>query len=265
MEDINPQEETKPEAPKLEPRLEIDKFLKNYGTPISILVGALIIAASIYVSNGGTIKGFGLKTPAKTPSAAATPPSSPQAVAGSTVNVSADDDPFLGNANAPVTIIEFGDFQCPFCRKLWRDALPQIKAKYIDTGKAKFVYRDFPLDIHPAAEPSAQAAACANEQGKFWQYHDKIFEEQDKQGESTIRYAVEDLKKWAREVGLNVNSFNTCLDSGKYKQEVDKDLQDGIAAGVTGTPGSFINGRQIKGALPFAQFEKIIEEELKKK
>ena len=257
MLDPKPLEETKPEVPKL----EIDKFLKNYGTPISILIGALIIAGSIYVSNGGTIQGFGLKNSAKSPNTA-TPP--PAAVPGAAVNVSADDDPVLGNANAPVTMIEFSDFQCPFCRKLWRDALPQIKAKYIDTGKAKFVYRDFPLDIHPMAEATAQAAQCANEQGKFWQYHDKVFEEQDKLGQGTIQYTLNDLKQWAKEIGLNVAQFNSCLDSGKYTQEIEKDLQDGIAAGVTGTPGSFINGRQIKGAVPFAQFEKIIEEELKK-
>lgn len=236
-------------------------FLQKYGTPISVLIGALVIAGSIYVSNGGTIAGFAKKSGSAT---GANPGSAPL-VAGSVVQVSSDDDPFLGQTNAPVTIIEFSDFQCPYCRALWRDALPQIKSKYIDTGKVKFVYRDFPLDIHPMAQATAEAGACANEQGKFWQFHDKVFEEQDKQGQGTIRYGEADLKTWAKEVGLNAVKFNGCLDSGKYKQEVEKDLQDGIAAGVTGTPGSFINGRQLKGALPFKSFEQIIEEALKQK
>lgn len=91
---------------------------------------------------------------------------------------SADDDPFIGNANAPVTMIEFSDYQCPFCLRFWSETLPQIKKDYIDTGKVKFVYRDFPLNIHPMAEPSARAANCAGEQGKYWEYHDKIFSEQ---------------------------------------------------------------------------------------
>lgn len=89
-----------------------------------------------------------------------------------------DDDPILGSANAPVTMIEFSDYQCPFCHSFWKQTLPQIKKDYIDTGKVKFVYRDFPLNIHPMAEPAARAANCAGEQGKYWEYHDKIFGEQ---------------------------------------------------------------------------------------
>lgn len=92
--------------------------------------------------------------------------------------VSTDDDPALGDPNAPVTIIEFSDFECPFCRRFWQETLPQIKAEYIDTGKARFVYRDFPLSMHPGAFPAALAANCANQQGKFWEMHDKIFSEQ---------------------------------------------------------------------------------------
>jgi len=106
-----------------------------------------------------------------------------QALAGKNVPESAqptvDDDPVLGQANAPVTIIEFSDFECPFCRRFWQQTLPEIQKQYIDTGKAKLVYRDFPLSsIHPGAEPAAQAANCANIQGKFWEMHDLIFEKQ---------------------------------------------------------------------------------------
>lgn len=177
-----------------------------------------------------------------------------------------DDDPFLGSPDAPVVVVEFSDFQCPFCRKLFREVLPQIEEKYIQTGKVRFVYRDFPLtSIHEMAQKYAESAQCANEQGKFWQMHDKIFTEQEKHGGGTVfDYTVTDLKSWAREVGLNGIQFDQCLDSGKYSAEVEKDFADGQAAGVQGTPATFINGRLVAGAVPFAQFETVIEEELKK-
>lgn len=184
--------------------------------------------------------------------------------AGGVVNVSADDDAVLGDPNAPVTLIEFSDFQCPFCRKFYTETLPQIKKEYIDTGKAKLVYRDFPLSFHPGATPAAEGTECAREQGKFWELHDKIFDEQEKQGQGTIQFTAQDVKTWASQIGLNTAKFNQCLDSGKYKQEVEKDLAGGSAAGVNGTPATFINGRLVSGAQPFAAFKVIIDEELKK-
>jgi|SRR3989344_3381218 len=179
------------------------------------------------------------------------------------VEVSIDDDAFLGDKSSPVKIIEFSDFQCPFCRKFWKETLPQIKKDYIDTGKAVLVYRDFPLSIHPAAVISAQATECADEQGKYWEFHDKIFAEQEKKGAGTVDYGVNDLKKWAREIGLDSVKFNQCLDSQKYKEEVEKDFADGSAAGVSGTPATFVNGKLIVGAQPFTVFQQAIEEELK--
>lgn len=176
--------------------------------------------------------------------------------------VSADDDAILGNKNAPVTIIEFSDFQCPFCRKFWKEALQQIKKEYIDTGKVKFVYRDFPLPFHPGAIPAAQAAECAKEQGKFWQMHDAIFEEQEKQGSGTIQFGAADLKTWAAKIGLSAAKFNQCLDSGKYQQEVEKDIADGSAVGVNGTPATFVNGVLVSGAQPFSVFKSAIEQAL---
>src|SRR3989344_2407900 len=181
------------------------------------------------------------------------------------VEVSIDDDAFLGDKSSPVKIIEFSDFQCPFCRKFWKETLPQIKKDYLLTGKAKLVYRDFPLtQLHPGATPAAEGAECAEEQGKFWEMHDAIFEEQEKQGSGTIQFTADGVKKWAAKIGLNSAKFNQCLDSGKYKQEVDKDLADGSAAGVTGTPAIFVNGRLIVGAQPSAAFKAVIDEELKK-
>ena len=172
------------------------------------------------------------------------------------VDVSADDDPVKGNANAPVTIIEFSDFQCPFCAKFFTETLSLIDEKYINTGKVKLVYRDFPLEnIHPQATPAAQAAECADEQGKYYEYHDKLFENQQ-------LLSLDNYKRWAVELGLDAKQFNDCVDSKKYASEVQKDLADGSAAGVTGTPAFFINGKSVSGAQPFTVFEALIEAEL---
>lgn len=178
------------------------------------------------------------------------------------VKVSADDDPFLGEKNAPVTIIEFSDFQCPFCRSFWKETLPLLKSNYIDTGKVRFVYRDFPLSFHPSSHLAAEAGECADEQGKFWKMHDQIFHQQDQQGQGTIQFSKADLIKAAGQIGLETAKFNQCLDSGKYKTEVDKDLADGSTAGVSGTPAFFINGRLLIGAQPFSAFQEVINREL---
>ncbi|MFQ6134874.1 MAG: DsbA family protein, partial [Nitrososphaerales archaeon] len=136
--------------------------------------------------------------------------------------VSADDDPFLGSPDAPVTIIEFSDFQCPFCRRFFENTLQEIKRNYVDTGKVKFVYRDFPLaSMHPFAEKAAEAANCASDQDRYWQYHDLLFENQPvwAAGNATVEF-----KKYASTLGLDEEQFNLCLDSGKYADEISKDL-----------------------------------------
>ena len=191
----------------------------------------------------------------------------------SQVTASADDDAVLGDKNAPVTIIEFSDYQCPFCRKFWTETLPSIKAEYIDAGKVKFVYRDFPLgSIHPAAEPAAQAAECARFVGKsdeaYYKMHDKIFQEGNilDGGDpitgpvrGTAQFGATELKKWAKDIGYDIDS---CLDSGKFKSEVQKDLADGQAAGGQGTPYFVINGKPLSGAQPFSAFKQVIDAEL---
>ncbi len=182
-------------------------------------------------------------------------PSKPQAPTG-TVEVSADDDASKGSDNAPVVMIEFSDFECPFCTRFWRDTLPQIEKEYIDTGKVKFVYRDYPLGFHQNAQKAAEAAECADDQGKFWEYHDKLFE--------TGALSVTSLKQHVVDLGLDTEKFDDCLDSGKYTSEVQKDFQDGQAAGVTGTPAFFINGQKITGAQPFSAFKQVIDTELSK-
>ncbi|MBI2676905.1 MAG: DsbA family protein [Candidatus Yanofskybacteria bacterium] len=221
--------------------------------PGAILIAAVLISGSIFYVNGGL--------PNKNSQAQIN-----QGAGGADdsvpVDVAEDNDSFLGEKNAEVVIIEFSDFQCPFCRSFWRDTLPLIKKEYIDTGKVKLVYRDFPLSFHPAAHPAAQAAECAKDQDKFWEMHDKIFSEQEKMGSGTIQFTVNDIKKWAGQIGLNTGDFDQCLDSESKKGEVEKDTADGSNAGVNGTPAFFINGRKLVGAQPFAVFKAAIEEEI---
>lgn len=181
----------------------------------------------------------------QTPVAQATP-TPPRVVAASV-----DDDPFWGSEDAPVTIIEFSDFQCPFCSRFFSQTYPQIKQEY--EGKVRFVYRDFPLtSIHENAQKAAEAAECADEQGKFWEYHDMLFSNSQALDDAS-------LKSYASQLGLDSNAFNQCLDSGKYTEEVQKDYQEGISYGVTGTPAFFINGVSIIGAQPYANFKAVID------
>lgn len=169
------------------------------------------------------------------------------------LSVSADDDPSVGPANAPVTIVEFSDFQCPYC-KLSVPMIKEILAKY--PGKVKVVYRDYPGPNHPHAQQAAEAAQCAAEQGKFWEYHDSLF---DRQGPGTGWNFTE----LAKDIGLNQDPFATCLNTGRYREEVAKDLHDGLKLGVTSTPTFFINGRPLVGAQPFAEFQAVIDRLLK--
>jgi len=187
-----------------------------------------------------------------------------------TAKVSIDDDAVLGNPNAPITIIEFTDYQCIFCRKFWTETFSQLKKDYIDAGKIKFVVRDFPLtNLHPMAEISAEAAECVREKGgdsAYFKMHDKIFGEQNKLSpSSTASYAKDDLLKWANDLGYDISS---CLGSGKYASEVAKDLADAQSAGFGGTPGFVImksgdsEGISIKGAYPYSAFQKALDAEL---
>jgi protein-disulfide isomerase len=190
-------------------------------------------------------------------------PAFAQIVGGRSIGV--DDDPVLGQTTARVTIIEFGDYQCPSCRAFWHDVEPRLKKDYIDTGKVKLVYRDFPIvQLHPEAPLAAMAAQCAVDQGKYWEYHDRIFREQYNQGDDLVRFKAADLKKWAKATGMDSATFDACLDSAKYQTEVARDKADGDGVGIQGTPTFFINGRVIAGVQPYAAFRKIIDQELTK-
>ena len=180
------------------------------------------------------------------------------AAPGEPVDASIDDDAIKGDKDAPVTIIEFSDFECPFCARFYNDTLPQIISEYVDTGKVRFVYRDFPLSFHQNARSASLAAECMKDQGGeklFYEMHDKIYENQ-------TSLNAENLKIWAAELGAKASEFNECLDSEKFGDEVDKDFADGQSYGVSGTPAFFINGRMVSGAQPFSVFQNIVDEEL---
>lgn len=161
-------------------------------------------------------------------------------------------EPAKGPANAKVTIVEYSEFQCPFCSRVG-PTIKQIMDEYGD--KVRIVFRHFPLGMHNRAIPAAEAAQCAHDQGKFWEYHDKLFENQR-------ALADENLKQYAADLGLDTEKFNSCYDAGKHRDDVKKMMDSGTAAGVTGTPAFFINGRFLSGAQPFDAFKTIIDNEL---
>jgi protein-disulfide isomerase len=168
------------------------------------------------------------------------------------VTVSVDDDASRGPKDAPITIVEFSDYQCPYCAR-GEESITQVLQKYGD--KVRVVYRDYPLSFHQNAEIAAIGAECAEEQGKFWEMHGAMFANQQK-------LAAADLVETAAGIGLNKDEFKACLDSGKYREEVQKDFKEGASYGVTGTPAFFINGVMVTGAQPPEAFYKIIDREL---
>ncbi len=194
-----------------------------------------------------------------------------------------EDDAIKGDPEAKVTIIEWSDFECPFCARFYSQGYQQLVSTYIDTGKVNLVFRDFPLNFHRNAQKAAEAAECAGEQGKYYDMHDLLFEK-------GVSGGVSSFKKYAEDLELNTEEFNTCLDSGKFASDAKKDMSDGGAAGITGTPGFIIYtsndvdvldiqnaiapqysrnieartfdggvGAKVSGALPFDAFEDIIE------
>lgn len=170
------------------------------------------------------------------------------------VKVAEGGNPALGATNAPVTIIAFTDYECPFCSRA-EDTMVKILETYKD--KVRVVVRDFPLDFHQNARKAHEAAGCALEQGKFAAMHEKLFKNQR-------ALQVPQLKQYAEQIGLDAAKFAECLDSGKRATEVSQDLADGSAVGVTGTPAFFVNGQLLSGALPFEDFAKAIDAELER-
>lgn len=209
----------------------------EFYTPIAIVLGSLVISFSIFVAGGG------ISLPTITNNTGTSAPS------GSRVDLSVESsDHVLGNPSAEITIIEYSDLECPFCKQ-FHSTMQRVLSEYGDS--VRWVYRHFPLDqIHSRARKEAEAAECAGEQGgndAFWAYVDRVFE-------VTISNNTLDpsrLPQIADDIGLDRSDFETCLASGRYAQLVEDDYQSGLAAGVTGTPGSFVNGVPVRGALPY--------------
>jgi protein-disulfide isomerase len=169
------------------------------------------------------------------------------------IEVSVQGAPFKGGEKAAVTIVEFSDFHCPFCRQVI-STLVKLESQYGE--KIKLVFRDFPIEnLHPGATKAHEAARCATEQGKFWPYHDKLFA-------SAPSSSPDVFKGIAKEVGLDAVIFETCLGSGKYQAAIKEDIAEGNRVGVGGTPAFFVNGRLISGAQPFEAFARVIDDEL---
>ncbi|HLC03213.1 MAG TPA: DsbA family protein [Anaerolineales bacterium] len=189
-------------------------------------------------------------------------PAPPAQPAQAIVKVNVGGGPGLGKPDAPVTVVEFSDYECPFCQRHFANTLPALKKDYIDTGKVRYVFRDYPLDsIHPQARKAAEAAHCAGEQGKYWEMHDRLFKNQR-------ALMVDNLRGFARDLGLKVEDFNSCLDQGKYATTVSEDLAAGSAVGVTGTPTFFIGktaadgtieATSVRGAQPITTFRQVVD------
>jgi protein-disulfide isomerase len=170
------------------------------------------------------------------------------------VEIPVENSPVRGNASAPITIVEFSDFQCPFCRRS-QASVGAIKTKY--PTQIRWVFKDFPLSFHQRAMPAAMAARCAGDQGKYWEYHDKLF------NGSGLEDA--DLKRYAKEVGLDESKFDNCVAAQRFREGINADMKLGQSVGVSGTPAFFINGRMLSGAQPPEAFQEIIDEELSRK
>lgn len=225
----------------------------------SILV-VLLVIASFLIGSLWTKTQY-LEKQKANPQITTAPQEPNKQVLGTKVNVGVGHLPFLGKKDAKVTIIEFADFQCPFCERLFKDAIANIKKDYVDTGKAKLYFRNYAF-LGPESTWAAEASECANEQGKFWEFHNYLFNNQ--KGENQGAFSKENLKTFALNLSFDTEKFSNCLDSEKYKNNVENDLNDGKKAGVSGTPATFINGTLVSGAQPYSNFKTIIDEELKK-
>lgn len=244
-------------------------------TPKAIILSSIIISIAILM-HGGIIK-IAPKTagtqvvPAPSAQAQQAPQQPPRQP--TSAKISLDDDPVLGNKNAKVTLIEFSDYECPFCKRHFDQVYPSLKKDYIDTGKVKMVFRDYPLPFHdPMATFEANAANCAREQGgdsAYFKFHDAIFAKTKSNGNGLTK---DEVYQFASGLGLNQAQLQSCADSLKYAEEVKKDSADGSAAGVSGTPAFFIGksdpsgtitGQIIVGAQPYTAFQAVIDPLLK--
>lgn len=223
--------------------------------PLSILMAAVLISGSVIYSVSHK---SGVGGQANLPGSG-----NDGANVDSSVKIESD-DVVLGDPKAPVTIIEFGDYQCPFCGKFFKETEPLIRENYIKTGKVKMVWRDFAF-LGPESLSAAEAAHCSADQNKYWEYHDALMTEEIRDGsEHNGNLNEVKFKELAKNLGMNVDSFSGCISLGKYKSLVKKLYDSAVELGVNSTPTLFINGRKVQGALPYSSFKTLIEAELKK-
>ena len=247
-------------APVAEKTEKKDRFL-----PISILIAAILIGGSVVFStvyHGSSDGGAGANTP---PSPA---PAAP-AVSLDELMKLGPRDAILGNANAPVTLIEYGDYQCPFCSRFFGTTESSIVSAYLNTGKVKMVFRNFAF-LGPESLATAAAADCALDQNKLWPYHDalysaKLADEQKGGGENDGFFSRAELIKLAQNVGLDIQLFTSCIDSNKHATDVTNERTAASNGGIGSTPTFLVDGTQILGAEPYATFQAAIEAALKKK
>lgn len=225
----------------------------SWGIALIAVVGLIFFAAGGQPAGPEESEVLGADVNANTNVAPQPTPTQPSAADVSKLLPITDEYYTIGPKDAKVTLIEVSEFQCPYCKR-HTPTMEQIMKEY--EGKVRRVWVHFPLtSIHPYAQKAAEAVECAGEQqkSKFWELHDKLFENQE-------AITVDDIKGYAKEIGLNTSQFNECLDSGKYTAKVQKQTAAAAAAGVTGTPGTFVNGELVKGAYPFDTFKQIIDE-----
>jgi protein-disulfide isomerase len=222
------------------------KSSNNYGVIVSIVIGAWIIGASILLA------GWWIAQRVNPSSQVASTPLTDVKVPDSAA--------VLGSRDARVTIIEYADYQCPFCGQWEKSVYPQLKAAYLDTGKAKFIYQDYAF-LGEESILASEAAKCAGDQGKYWEYHDILFANQ--KGENQGAFVAANLVKFANQIGLNEADFKACTDSRKHKTDVELETQQGIGYGVQATPTIFINGQKFEGVLPWTAYQAAIESALK--
>lgn len=225
------------------------------GIAIVSIIGLGVMMFNGQSDEGDVDKVVNTNTNTNTNTAPTTPPPPPPPTGDvSKISPVTNDDYIRGDKNAEITMIEYSDFQCPFCKR-HNPTMDQILSEY--EGKVRLVYRHFPLNsIHPNAQKAAEASECAGEQGKFWEMHDKMFENQ-----SAI--AVTNLKSYAGDLGLNQSQFDSCLDDGKYAGKVNKQAAEAQASGISGTPGTWVGDQLVKGAYPVTTFSAIIDGLLK--
>ncbi len=232
---------------------------KDYMLPASIIVAAVLIAGSIIYLVGSSKGTSGVANTGN----GQNPPAQPTVNNDAVKNIGPR-DVILGDAKAPVTIIEYGDYQCTYCIRFFETTEPSIRDNYIKSGKVKMVFRGFQF-LGPESQLAGEAAECAKDQNNFWAYHDAIYAAEAKDGqENNGNMTKTFFVGLAKSAGLDVGKFTSCYDSGKYASVVKQSTQDAAALGVNSTPTLFVNGQIVKGALPFDQFKTIIDAALSK-